>query len=134
MWGAGLATERAAPITQNEQNAGLFFFLYDVDQFFLSFFFFLTFVCVFLAVLGLHCCSVSPPAAVLGLSLRRLLLSHSAGSRAHGLSSCGAQGQLLRGVWGPPESGTEPVSPASAGGFFTTEPPGKPKMLGLCTK
>ena len=24
-----------------------------------------------------------------------------------------------------PDSGIEPVSPASAGGFFTTEPPGK---------
>ena len=46
MWGAGLATERAAPITQNEQNAGLFF-LYDVDQFFLSFFFFNFCLCIF---------------------------------------------------------------------------------------
>ena len=25
-----------------------------------------------------------------------------------------------------PDSGTEPASPALAGGFFTTEPPGKP--------
>ena len=30
-----------------------------------------------------------------------------------------------------PEPGTEPVSPALAGGFFTTEPPGKPKIIGM---
>ena len=28
-----------------------------------------------------------------------------------------------------PNPRTEPVSPALAGGFFTTEPPGKPSML-----
>ena len=28
-------------------------------------------------------------------------------------------------MWGLPGSGTEPVSSALAGGFFTTEPPGK---------
>ena len=33
--------------------------------------------------------------------------------------------QLLRGMWDRPESGIEPVSPALAGGFFTTETPGK---------
>jgi len=27
-----------------------------------------------------------------------------------------------------PNPGTEPTSPASAGGFFTTEPPGKPYL------
>ena len=27
-----------------------------------------------------------------------------------------------------PDSGIEPVSPAMAGGFFTTEPPGKPSV------
>ena len=27
----------------------------------------------------------------------------------------------------PPDPGMEPASPALAGGFFTTEPPGKPK-------
>ena len=30
-----------------------------------------------------------------------------------------------------PDPGTEPVSPALAGGFFTTEPPGKPKIIGM---
>ena len=30
-----------------------------------------------------------------------------------------------------PNSGTEPMSPALAGGFFTTEPPGKPSSSGF---
>ena len=29
-------------------------------------------------------------------------------------------------MWDPPGLGIEPMSPALAGGFFTTEPPGKP--------
>ena len=31
-----------------------------------------------------------------------------------------------------PDSGTEPGSPASAGGFFTTEPPGLPEFIAVC--
>ena len=42
------------------------------------------------------------------------------------LSSCGARAQLLRGMWDLPGPGIEPVSPALAGGFLTTVPPGKP--------
>ena len=45
------------------------------------------------------------------------------------LSSCGSRAQLLRGMWDPPRAGLEPVSPALAGRFSTTAPPGKP----LCT-
>ena len=41
------------------------------------------------------------------------------------LSSCGAWTQLLRGMWDRPGPGLEPVSPALAGGFLTTVPPGK---------
>ena len=32
---------------------------------------------------------------------------------------------------GLPRSGIKPVSPALAGGFFITEPPGKPRILML---
>ena len=58
---------------------------------------------------------------------------------AHGLSRCGsqalerrlssygAQAQLLRGMWDLPRPGLDPMSPALAGGFLTTEPPGKPQ-------
>ena len=42
------------------------------------------------------------------------------------LSSCGSRAQLLRGMWDLSRPGLEPVSPALAGRFSTTAPPGKP--------
>ena len=42
------------------------------------------------------------------------------------LSSCGSWAQLLRGMRDLPRPGLEPVSPALAGRFSTTAPPGKP--------
>ena len=42
------------------------------------------------------------------------------------LSICGSRAQLLRGMWDPSRPGLEPVSPALAGRFPTTAPPGKP--------
>ena len=48
------------------------------------------------------------------------------------LSNCGSRAQLLRGMWDPPRPGLEPVSPALAGRFSTTAPPGKPLGLILC--
>ena len=42
------------------------------------------------------------------------------------LSNCGSRAQLLRSMWDPPRPGHEPVSPALAGRFSTTAPPGKP--------
>ena len=50
----------------------------------------------------------------------------SFGARASFLNSFGARASFLRVTWDLPRSGTEPVSPVLAGGFFTTEPPGKP--------
>ena len=44
------------------------------------------------------------------------------------LSSCGSRTQLLRGMWDPPRPGLKPVSPALAGRFSTTAPPGKPHV------
>ena len=85
-------------------------------------FFFRVFI-LFLAVLGLRC------------SVRA---SHCGGfsycgARAleHRLSSCGARAFLLRGMWDLPGLGLELVSPALAGGFLTTVPPGKPYTLSL---
>ena len=51
----------------------------------------------------------------------------SCGSRAleHRLSSCGAQASLLCSMGDLPGPGLEPTSPALAGGFLTTMPPGK---------
>ena len=50
---------------------------------------------------------------------------------AHGLSSCGSWAQLLLSMWDLPGSGLESVSPALAGGFLTTAPPGKPYLSDL---
>ena len=44
------------------------------------------------------------------------------------LSNYGSWAQPLRGMWDPPRPGHEPVSPALAGRFSTTAPPGKPKI------
>ena len=99
----------------------------------------------FLAVLGLCCCAGSPLVVVSGGCVRRLLLLWSTGSRASGfrsgppaqqlwlralepwLSSHGAWACSLCGMWALPCPGTEPVIPALAGGFFTPEPPAKPR-------
>ena len=76
-----------------------------------------------------------------GFSSRWLLLLRSTGSRCagfsscgswaleHRLSSCGAWVQLLHGMWDLPGPGLEPGSPALAGGFLTTAPPGKSLCL-----
>ena len=45
------------------------------------------------------------------------------------LSNFGSRAQLLRGVWHLPRPGLKPVSPALAGRFSTTVPPGKPPFL-----
>jgi len=42
-----------------------------------------------------------------------------------GFSSCGAQALLPRGTWDLPGPGIKSLSLALAGGFPTTEPPGK---------
>ena len=44
----------------------------------------------------------------------------------HRLRICGTRAELLCSVWDLPGPGIEPVTPALAGGFFTTEPSGKP--------
>ena len=47
------------------------------------------------------------------------------------LSSYGSRAQLLRGMYDLPRPGLEPVSPALAGRFSTTAPPGKPQGSAL---
>ena len=46
--------------------------------------------------------------------------------QTHRLSNCGSRAHLLRGMWDLPRPGLEPVSPALAGRFSTTAPPGQP--------
>ena len=47
------------------------------------------------------------------------------------LSNCGSRTQLLHGTWDLPRPGLESMSPALAGRFSTTAPPGKPHGLFL---
>ena len=102
--------------------------------FFLSLKFFL-FYYLFLAVLGLRfyarafsSCGKQGPLfiAVHGpLTIAAsLVVEHRLQTRR--LSSCGSQAQSLRGMWDLPRPGLEPMSPALAGRFSTTVPPGKP--------
>ena len=51
--------------------------------------------------------------------------------QTHRLSNSGSRAQLLRGMWDLPRPGLEPVSPALAGRFSTTAPPGKPLTQAL---
>ena len=49
------------------------------------------------------------------------------------LSSCGARAELLHGRWDLPRPGIKAVSPALAGRFSTTVPPGKlPQVIHFC--
>ena len=53
------------------------------------------------------------------------------------LSSCGSRAQLFCSMWDLPRPGLEPVTPALAGRFSTTAPPGKPnkgRLLQAATK
>ena len=108
--------------------------LYMDDVIYLFFFKYL-FIYLFLAVLGLHfsarafsSCGKRGPLfiAVRGpLTIAAFLVAeHRLQTRR--LSSCGSRAQLLRGMWDPPRPGLKPVSPALAGRFSTTAPPGKP--------
>ena len=56
----------------------------------------------------------------------RGLSSFGSQTLKHRLNSWGSWAQLLPDMWYLPRSGIEPMSPALADGFFTTEPPGKP--------
>ena len=53
------------------------------------------------------------------------LSSCGSGALEHRHKRCGAGAYLLQGTWDLSGPGTESMSPALAGGFFTPEPPGK---------
>ena len=102
-----------------------------------TFFFFLInlFIYLFLAVLGLRFCarafSSCGERGPLFIAVRgpltiaaSLVAEHRL--QTHWLSSCGSWAQLLSCMWDLPRPGLEPVSPALAGRFSTTAPPGKP--------
>ena len=105
---------------------------YFIIYFFNLFIFYLWLCWVFVAARELSVVAANGGYSSLrcaGFSLRWLLLLQSTGSRRAGFSSCGSRAWLLRGMWDLPGAGLEPVSPALAGGFLTTAPPGKPLAL-----
>ena len=63
-----------------------------------------------------------------------VLSSRGSWAPEHRLNSCDTWVYVLHGMWDLPGSGTEPMSPALAGGFFTTEPPGKSKFQEVSLK
>ena len=119
-------------------------------SFFLNYLFIYFWHWVFVAARGLSLVAASGGYSsfqCMGFSLQWLLLLRSTGSRHTGfsscgmrlsscgswalerkLSSCGIQAQLLRGMWDLPGPRLEPVSPALAGRFLTTAPPGKSSL------
>ena len=100
---------------------------------------FYLFIYLFMAVLGLRfcvrafsSCSKQGPLfiAVRGpLTIVALLFSVEHRLQTRRLSNCGSRAQLLRSMWDLPRPGLEPVSPALAGRFSTTAPPGKPRTF-----
>ena len=93
------------------------------------------FIYLFMAVLGLRFCvrafSSCGKWGPLFIAVRgpltiaaSLVAEHKLQTRR--LSSCGSRAQLLCGTWDLPRPGLERMSPALAGRFSTTAPPGKP--------
>ena len=147
-------------------------FIFNLFYFFIIFFnvaaissilgkdLFFKLIYLFLAVLGLCCCtrafSSCGERGLLFVVVRRLLLAVASLVAEHGLQarglqqlwcmgfsscglwalerrlgSCGTRAQLLCSMWDLPRPGLKPMSPALAGEFLTTVPPGKAPTLFL---
>ena len=101
----------------------------------ISFYLFIyLFIYLFMAVLGLRFCarafSSCGKRGPLFIAVRGPLTIAASLVAEHRLqtcrlSTCGSRAHLLRGMWDLPRPGLEPVSPALAGRFSTTAPPGK---------
>ena len=140
------------PMLYNISLQLILFYFYFFKKFIYLIFKIYFWLCwVFVAVRGLSLAVASRGYSSLhcaGFSLQWLLLLQSTGSRRTGsvvvacglsscglpalerrLSSCGSRAQLLHSMWDLPRPGIEPVSPALAGRFLTTAPPGKPCSL-----
>ena len=113
-------------------------FYYSLFFFKFYLFIYLFIFYLFMAVLGLRFCARAFSSCgkwgPLLIAVRRpltiaasLVAEHRLQTRR--LSSCGSWAQLLCGMWDPPRPGLKPVSPALAGRFSTTAPPGKPDSL-----
>ena len=123
------------PNPRNSIWYSFWFFFFNNFACGLFFFKFIYFIYPFLAVLGLRFCarafSSCGKRGPLFIAVRGPLTIAASPVAEHRLqtcrlSSCGSRAQLLRGMWDLPRPGLEPVSPALAGRFSTTAPPGKP--------
>ena len=112
-----------------------FFFKIRKHKLYFIYLFLHLFIYLFLAVLGLRFCarafSSCGEQGPLFITVRRPLIIAASLVAEHRLqtrrlSSCGSWAQLLCGMWDLPRPGLKPVSPALAGRFSTTAPPGKP--------
>ena len=137
---SAIKKERNFAICKNTMDLEGFFFFKGIPLFFIiTFYLFILFI-LFLAVLGLRffarafsSCGKQGP---LFIAVRGPLTIPASLVKEHRLqmrrlSSCGSRAQLLRGMWDFPRPGLEPVSPALAGRFSTTAPPGKPDLEGF---
>ena len=104
----------------------------------LFFFLIIIYLFIFLAVLGLSFCVRAFSSCVkrgpLFITVHGPLTIAASLTAEHRLqtrrlSNCGSRAQSLRGMWDPPRPGLEPASPALAGRFPTTAPPGKPEPV-----
>ena len=130
----------------------LFIFLFPVFIFFNNLCVYFWLCWVFIAAwpsLSLRQVGTTLQLQCMGFSLQRLFLLWRTGSRMLRLQELQRVGSVavtpgLQGtgcvvvahkfschMWALPGSGIEPMSPAVAGSFFTTEPPGKP-FLSSC--
>ena len=125
-------------LTVNVEHT-LFFFFIVIFYLFMYLFIYLY---LFLTVLGLRFCARAFSSCgkwgPLFIAVRgpltiaaSLVAEHRLQTRR--LSSCGSRAQLLCSMWDLPRPGLEPVSPALAGRFSTTAPPGKPEHTLLIT-
>ena len=83
---------------------------------------------------GFSCCRARAPGMRASVVVACGLSSCGLQALERRLSSCCTRAQLLRGMWDLPGPGLEPVSPALAGGFLTTAPPGKPCLFVFGTR
>ena len=112
-------------------NALIFFFFknsFNLIKFFFNFWLCWVFIAV-QAFLQFQRAGAALQFWCAGFSLQWLSCCRAWAGGCPGFSSCGMQAQLLCGVWNLSRPGIEPMSPALAGVFFNTEPPGKPSKF-----
>ena len=128
-WGRVHVESNASPDVQRT-GVGAYSFFFFLNFIYLFIYFWLCWVFVSVRGLSLVAASgghsfitVRGPLAIAA----SLVAEHRLQTRR--LSNCGSRASLLRGTWDLPRPGLKPVSPALAGRFSTTAPPGKPWSL-----